>query len=181
MTPDLQREFRSLSDRAKQQLKQVAESGSYRHVFSFWTMPSFTASSRCTVYEPLPYVKEKLPFAEFSIWRSDLDLEKLRTPIERLKHPKDLAPTIQNDYVDLAKGEVEQIEQRIRGISIPLYLQQPRVAGLDGTRYEFQYDQHSFCASIEWWQDVPMEWHPFTKTIVQIFEELENRRKAKPQ
>ena len=71
MTPDLQREFQLLSEAAKQQLREVPESGSYRHVFSAWTMPSFSPPSRCTIYSPLPIAKGKQPFADYVVWRSE--------------------------------------------------------------------------------------------------------------
>ena len=133
----------------------------------------------CTLYSPWPRAKEKKPFAALSVWRSDLDLEKLRSPIERLKYPKDLLPTIQNDVIWLTDAEVQSIEQSIRGISIPLYLGQPAMAGCDGTRYEFRYSEMFFGASIHWWEDHPTEWRSFTQTITQIAEDLQNRSKHK--
>lgn len=179
MTPDLQREFQSLSAKATQILKDVPESGSYRHVFSFWTMPSFSASSRCTVYSPLPFAQGKKPFASFTIWRSDLDLEKFKSPVERLKFPKHLAPTIQEDVVWLMNDEPEEIERRIVGVSIPLYLGQSSVAGCDGTRFEFRYDALFFGASLHWWENYPSEWRPFTEAVIRIATGLEQRRGPK--
>ncbi len=181
MTPDLQEEFRLLSARAEQQLKDVPASESYRHVFSIWTMPSFSPCSRCTVYSPRPFAKGKQPFVSYTIWRSDLDLEKLRTPVERLKYPKDLAPTIQYDVLWLADGELEQIEQRIQAASIPPFLGRSAVVGLDGTRFEFRYDELLFGVSLHWWCDHPREWRPFTEAITRIATELENRRREKTQ
>ena len=181
MTPDLQREFQLLTQSAKQQLKDVPESGSYRHVFSLWVMPSFAPASRCTLYSPLPFKKEREPFASFTIWRSDLDLEKLRSPTERLRYPKDLTPTIQNDVLWLTDGEVEEIEQRIRGISIPVCLGGPSVAGCDGTSFEFRYDEIFFGLSLHWWEHHPSEWRPFTEPVMHIAQELEKRRQRKVQ
>jgi hypothetical protein len=179
MTPDLQLEFQALSARAKQKLKEVPEEGSYRHVFSFWTMPSFSPSSRCTIYSPRPLAKGRRPFVSYTIWRSDLDLKKLKSPVERLKYPKDLPPTIQEDVIWLKDGEVEEIERRIRGISIPFYLGQCTVAGCDGTSFEFLYDELFFGCSLHWWENHPSEWRPFTEVVVRIATELEQRRKEK--
>jgi len=177
MTPDLQHEYQLLRDVAMEQLKAIPESGNFRHVFSIWMMPSFSPPSRCTVYSPLPRAKEKQPFADFTVWRSELDGEKLRSPTERLKHPKDLIPTIENEVVWLTADEVKQMEQTIQGISIPLYLGQGSVAGCDGTSFEFRYDEIFFGGSIHWWENFPTEWRPFTEAVVRIATALRERAK----
>lgn len=181
MTPDLLRELQSLRESAKQQLRDVPESGSYRHVFSIWVTPSFAPAYRCTVYAPSPFAKGKQPFASFIIWRNDLDSDKLRTPVERLKHPKDLSPTIEDDTLWLTDTDVKDYQQRVRGISVPLYLGPATVAGCDGTSFEFHCDEIFYGASLRWWEDQPSEWRPFTAVVVQIASELESRRKGKVQ
>lgn len=179
MTPDLQQEFQVLSEKARQHLKDVPESESYRHVFSLWTYPSFAPASRCTVHSPLPRAKGKQPFISFTTWRSDLDLEKLRSPVERLKYPKELAPTIQDDVLWLEESEVEEVEARIRDLSIPIYLGQTTVLGCDGTGFEFRYDKLFYGISLHWWEDQPSQWRAFTEAVVRVVKELEDRRTQK--
>src|SRR6266498_727348 len=113
MTPDLQREFQSLREKAMKELKNIAATGSYCNVFSLFVLPSFSPSRRFTVYSPVRPEKGHRPFVAFSTWRSDLDAEKLRSPIERLRYPKDLSPTIENDTLWLTDAEPGEIEQRI--------------------------------------------------------------------
>jgi hypothetical protein len=176
MTPNFQREFQLMSARAKRQLKEVAASGSYRHVFSLWITPSFSPSTRCTVYSPSSRAKGKRAFAEFAIWRSNLDLEKLRSPVERLKHPRELAPTMQAGAVWLGDAEVEDIERRVRGVSIPVFPEKRAVARVDGTSFELCLDEPSFAATLRWWDGYPPEWAPLTGPIMRICRELEDRR-----
>jgi len=180
MTSDLRREFQSLSERANRQLRDVPESGSYRHVFSFWVLPSFIPAYRHTLYSPLPLAKGKQPFASITIWRRDLDSEKLKTPVERLKHPKDLDPTIENDTLWLTNADVEDFEQRIRAIAVPLSLGPPTMVGCDGTSFEFRCNEVFYGGSLHWWEDQPAEWRPFTSVVRQIGDELEKRRKVQP-
>jgi len=180
MTPDLQAEFRSLSEKARRELKNVPASGSHRRVFSFWAFPSFTPALRCSIYSPLPR-KEVKAFAEFSIWRTDVDLEKLRSPVERLKHPRELEPTMHGEIVWLTGEEVAEMEQRIRGIPIPIFLAPPTWAGIDGTGFEFEYNEPFYGVAIHWWEDQPSEWRPFTQTITRIVGELDDRRKTNVQ
>ncbi len=181
MSPDLQREFRLLSANAKQHLMDVPATGAYRHVFSLWIFPSFTPSSRWTVYSPSRSGKGKCPFASCTAWRSDLDLEKFKSPVERLTHPKDLAPTIENEAIWLTGDDIEDFVQRIRGISIPFFLGSPSVVGCDGTSFEFRYDELFFGGSLHWWEDRPLEWRPFTEVVLNIAKDLQNRKTAKAQ
>jgi hypothetical protein len=181
MTPDLQQELRLLSEKAKQQLKDVPESGSYRHLFSFWVMPSFTPAYRCTLYAPRRSAQGKPPFASFTTWRSDLDYEKVRAPVDRLSHHRDLSPTIEDDTLWLTDADIEDFQRRIRGISVPIFLGPATVAGCDGTSFEFRCDEIFYGASVHWWQDQPAEWRPFTAVVAQIALELESRRNARVQ
>ena len=180
MTPDLQLEFRLLSERARQSLREVPECGSYRHVFSIWVLPSFSPSSRWTVYSPLPS-RQKLPFASHTIWQSDIDLEKFRSPTDRLRYPKDLVPTFQEEVAWLSPVTIEKFCEKIRCIAIPIFLAQPSIAGCDGTRFEFRYDQLFFGAQMHWWEDQPQEWRSFTSTVAQIVAELTAAPKESPQ
>ena len=177
MTPDLQQEFQTLSERARQQLREVPACGGYQNIFSFWTFPSSSPASRCTVHSPLAAGKK--PFASFIIWRSDLDFEKLRSSATQPSNAKDFALTMQGDVLWLAEREIEEIQQRIRGVSVPLYLNQEPMPAADGTTFEFRYDDSLFGASLRWWVDFPKEWRPFTDAIIHIVNQLEDRRKAK--
>jgi len=181
MLPDLQKEFRLLSANAKQRLMNVPASGSYQHVFSLWILPSFTPSSRWTIYSPSQSGKGKSPFAEYIVWRSDLDVEKFGSPLERLRHPKDLTPTFENEAVWLTGDDIGNFVQRLRGISIPFFLGSPSAFGLDGTRFEFRYDELFFGGSLHWWEDHPLEWRPFTEVVMKIAKDLQGRRTAKGQ
>ncbi len=171
MTPDLRNEFQSLRDRATQHLRNVPEIENFRHIFSLWKFPSYSPALRCSVYTPA--------FAAFTIWRSDLDLEKLRTPVERLKYPKDLAPTFEEHTLELPRTDIEDFERRIQSISIPVYLGQSQVVGLDGTTFEFHYGDLLCGALIQWWGNHPTEWQPLTNVLRQILDELDERRKER--
>src|SRR5688572_17760260 len=111
MTADLWQEFSELGRRAEQELRDVPQSGSYSRLFTIWVRPSFQPSFRWSVYAPR---RSANPMASYLVWRSDVDAEKLRTPVERLKHPKELAPTIEHDAVDLDAKDIENFTQRIR-------------------------------------------------------------------
>jgi hypothetical protein len=181
MTPDLQQEFKLLSEKARRQLSEVTTGESYQHVFSIWTWPTFGPSVRWTVYSPRPQARGKSAFASYTLWRSDLDLEKFRSPVERLRYPGDLAPTIRDESVWLTANDVEGFVQFIRGISIPIFPENPSTFGLDGCRFEFRFAQMLFGGSSHWWENYPQEWRPFTEAIMKIIGDLNTQRTAKVQ
>ncbi len=176
MTPDLQAEFESLGKAAMQRLKDVPDSASHRHMLSIWVRPSFTPPYRYTVYTPFSSAKLYQPFASYTVWRSDLDLSRLRTPVERLRHPKDLAPTIEDGSLWLTDADVEGFRERLRGICVPLYPRPSNRIVCDGTGFELCWDETLYGTSLRWWEDGPSEWRPLTTVIGQIAGELEKRR-----
>jgi hypothetical protein len=98
--------------------------------------------------------------------------------VERLKHPKDLTPAIESEVIWLTADEIKEMEQTIRGISIPLYLGHVPIAGCDGTSFEFRYHELFFGTSLHWWENFPTEWRPFTEAVVQIATGLGKRTKC---
>src|SRR5947209_3792842 len=49
-----------------------------------------------------------------SCWRMDLDEDAMRSPVERLKHPRPYAPTIETKWVLIDRGHIEAILARLR-------------------------------------------------------------------
>lgn len=178
MTPDLQKEFHALQETAMKMLGDIPMSGGYRHVYSLWVDPSFEPPYCWTFYTPLPNAKDKDAFASFLIWRRDLDSEKLRSPTERLRYPTPLLPTIESDTVPLTDSEIQTFQDRIRGISVPIYVGPPKFVGCDGTGYRFRCDEMFYGAAVHWWEDQPVEWLPFTKVVQEIVTELNIRREG---
>jgi len=109
----------------------------------------------------------------------DVDQEKLRSPVDRLKYPKDLVPTIENDDVWLTRAEASEMEQKLRGIAIPIFLGPPTAVGCDGTGFEFQHDHLFFGARLHWWENEPPEWRPFTQAVRRAIKTLDDRREGK--
>src|SRR5262245_62282114 len=70
-----------------------------------------------------------------SCWRMDVDSQAMSSPVERLKHPRPYNPTLETDWVLVAKAKLEAILARINAIRIPLTLPRART-GCDGTSFE---------------------------------------------
>lgn len=177
MTPDLQAEFADLYTDAKNWLRKVPASATHKQVFSIWVFPSFTESFRWTVFTPHLNAKTAQPFASLVVWRSDLDFEKFRSPLERLKFPKKLSPTIDEESVMLTDSDVAELLEEIRTVLVPVFIDGPTVVGCDGTNYEFRYSEYFFGMTLHWWENHPDEWRPFTDAVMRIEESLQRRRR----
>ena len=90
-----QQEYTRLIEAAGRELNSVAEPGSFLQVFSFWRLPAFHDQVRTTLYTPRREGSGKEPFVTITTWKRSQDVDKLRDPVERLRHPKDLQPTLE--------------------------------------------------------------------------------------
>lgn len=167
-----QEEYLRLSETALDALNSVAESGSFLHVFSFWCLPAFRDQSRTTLYTPRRPESGKLPFFSVTTWKRTEDLEKLRDPVERLRHPKELKPTIEHSNKVLDTVFASQVIEDLSAISLPSLRPTETVLGLDGVGYRFSFDQGYFSLDLSWWCDRPKAWDTVTSRIEEIVSRL---------
>ena len=158
MEKDHVQEFQQLCHSALDQLESVAASGSYECVFSFWTLPSFADQSRVTLYTPRRDKSRLTSYVEFSVWRREVDAEKFRTPLERLKHPKVLKPTIESSAREVSHDLISDVIHDLKQVSLPCLRPDELMLGTDGTRYRFKADQGYFGIDLSWWCDGPEQW-----------------------
>jgi hypothetical protein len=98
-----------------------------------------------------------------SAWRSDLDLEKLRSPVERLRHPYPLVPSIEVHQLSAPSDELAQLAAKLAAIRLPIGAS-PSVYGIDGVTYEVAIEQPlygiplSAKCRLSWWHEIPAAW-----------------------
>ena len=68
-------------------------------------------------------------------WRQDLDAEKFRNPVERLRHARRLDPTIEIVSTDVAQELVSSTRDELSRLNIPAHPGPPGIV-LDGTGYQ---------------------------------------------
>jgi hypothetical protein len=169
-----QQEFYRLTEAATESLNSVPESGSFVHVFSYWRLPAFDDQTRTTLYAPRRAESGKDPFVTVTIWRRKVDLEKLRDPVERLKYPRELKPTIEALSTTLEPDLVASVISDLSSISLPSIRPHEGVVGLDGIGYRFSFSQGLFSLDLSWWCDRPETWQDATQRIEEIVSHLEN-------
>ncbi len=174
MQSEQQLELRHLTEAATEMLASVAESGSYTRVFSFWKLPSFGDQIRYSLYAPRRSDSTLRPFLDTTIWRRSVDSEKLRDPIERLKHTRHLVPTIVESSKFLDSHAVTDAIRVLEGLGIPSLRPSEQVVGLDGTQFRFAFSQGYFSLDVCWWADRPDSWQCFAASIIELVANLQN-------
>lgn len=101
------------------------------------------------------------------------DLEAFSTPIERLKHPRPYAPTLESIQFDPELLDAESVLTRIFKIRLPLKLTKNWIS-LDGTSFEMQIGNGTNGILLQWHNQLPDEWLELSE-IVESLNELARR------
>ena len=134
--------------------------------------PSFAPASSWEIFEQHP---RSAPTTHFCIrlrWRNDLDLEKFRNPVERLKHVRTLNPTIETHRMELNASFVSETCLMLSQIAVPAYAAEKTV-GLDGTSYELAFGNSFSGARFYWWGNPSGHMKALAEATLRITEELE--------
>lgn len=105
-------------------------------------------------------------------WRFDLDVAKFSNPVERLKHPYPLHPTIERATIHTTAGVVETALARFRSLTVPVSSSRD-ILGLDGTSYEVVLGDFWTSSRFHWWGEAPTEWKPIGTAFQEVLPQLE--------
>jgi hypothetical protein len=119
-------------------------------------LPSFTTSTSCEILKVRNQPNEYI-FLQ-SQWNLEADLEKFRTPIERLKYPSQFSPAIENISQPASNELMQKLLMELEAIRLPLQTQSQTI-GLDGTAFELNLYGNSWSVSYCWWNKPPAEWN----------------------
>lgn len=92
-----------------------------------------------------------------TLWRYDIDVAKFDSPIERLRHPQSLPPTLEIQSFEVADEFVNCTIDKFKAISIPMLIN-TNALGLDGTSYEIGLGEGLIWSRFHWWGNPPSEW-----------------------
>ncbi len=95
----------------------------------------------------------------FARWRRDVDIVKFTSPVEQLKYPALLNPTVEHQDFAITADEVGRILDSFKSVSVPP-LAGDYAPGLDGTIYELELNNGLFQSRFCWWNEAPIEWQP---------------------
>lgn len=154
-------EFDKLRDVTIEKLRRHLFVEARNHVFQLLELPAFEPSVAWDVFRQLNPGNEDELVLTGTVWRTDKDLEKLRSPIERVRHPHPSKPTIELFIVSVSSAELSQLHQEL--VRLRLQLCVGSSSGLEGSFYEIALNQssapsRSATCRFSWWNDLPIEW-----------------------
>lgn len=109
-----------------------------------------------------------------TVWRMDTDVEKFRSPIERMRYPRSLTPTLEQTHWPAPSANVQEWLGSFSSIKLPALITSNSF-GLDGTSYEFSFGDGFLWATYHWWDKAPDKWKELEdrfQATIRDFEEL---------
>jgi hypothetical protein len=133
-----------------------------QHVFQYLVLPSFSAPVAWDVLKRRRAGYEDDYVLVRTTWDSHADRNKLSTPVERLRHPDPLVPTIEVHQLAAASDALRELALGLE--SIEVHIGSLGVGGVDGTTYEIAIGQPPhhipFAAKcrLSFWHEPPAGW-----------------------
>lgn len=159
-------EWQDLRARATDELRRGAAAslrrGQPQRLVQVLVLPSFAPSLVCEVFRvpvvSAPASSEPEAFvAVLTSWDQPSDLARFASPVERLRHPRVLQPTLLRREGTLAAADARALVTDLANLQLPL-APAPASFGLDGTRYELTLGAGSAMATVCWWERPPANW-----------------------
>ncbi len=110
--------------------------------------------------------------AVLTTWRVDIDGPKFRSPVERLRYPRPMRPTIEVTRITIDGDWLQSRIETLRALSIaamPLH----DTIGLDGVTYELHFNAGFFHGRYEWFVHPSGGWEPLGEWMDETLEGLE--------
>jgi hypothetical protein len=163
-------EWRNLEDSALKILRTGEPNASLRFI-QLLIIPSFEPVIAYDVHDVSRKDHPKNYLARYTCWRRDIDAEKFRTPLERLKYPRPLKPTFESKSFSITSKAVVEILDRFRTVSIPTFINRSAL-GLDGTAYEVEIGDQLQGCRFHWWEEQPAEWQALRTAFQSTLQQL---------
>ena len=165
MEPEQVREYHQLLAEVVPNLRHHAYVGARKvsHCFQYLVLPSFAPPIAWDVFRERQKHQPEKHILIRTCWRCDLDKEKLRTPVERLRHPYPLQPTIEVHELSAPSSELMRLAEDLGALAFPIGASSG-VVGLDGVTFEVAIEQppaHIALAAkcrLSWWFEPPAAW-----------------------
>ncbi|WP_437280055.1 hypothetical protein WME90_05700 [Sorangium sp. So ce375] len=132
------------------------------HVFQYLVLPSFGAPVAWDVFRRRREGYDDDHVLVRTTWDCGADRSKFSTPVERLRHPYPLVPTIEVHQLAAPSDTLRELAVELAGLEIRIG--SLGVGGLDGTTYEIALDQPPhhipFAAKcrLSFWHEPPTGW-----------------------
>jgi hypothetical protein len=140
-------------------------------LFQVLILPSFDEAVSWDVCREQSTSGDRRYFAVQTRWKRQVDMKMFETPVERLRHPKALYPTLGANTFEISSDAVERFLDKLRTATIPAYVEAKSI-GADGTRYELSFDDYFVGARYSWWEEPPDEWKEIGVAVLMFLKEV---------
>lgn len=91
-------------------------------------------------------------------WRGD-DAAKFVSPVERMRWPRVLVPTVDERSTMAEEGLIDELLTTLGGVMLSIAPVSSMI-GLDGVRYALSVQDAMIAARLRWWEGHPEAWRP---------------------
>jgi hypothetical protein len=160
MEPEHLREWSELRDKARSMLRSgLPQSCKDQRIVQVIEMPSFHPWTSWELYEQPRPRGPKSGVVVQAIWKADLDADKFRDPVTRLRHPRIVQPTITASVTAVAEDFLILTANELRELSLPICPGDCPLV-LDGTGFEMTAGNCFAVVTYRWTESPPDSWLP---------------------
>jgi len=181
MEPEHHEEWFKLQKRAGEILRNgFSDEPMDRLVLRVLVMPSFAPWSSWELYERESRQEFIGAFLTKRTWQMHNDLEKFRSPVNRLQHPQKLAPTITISTWEVDESFLVDVVEELCGLQVPVH---PGASPLsvDGTSYELTTVLHSMTSEYRWHENAPQNWRTLQEWTLRWTKRFDEVSQIQPQ
>jgi hypothetical protein len=143
-----------------------------RRLFQVIVIPAFEVAASWELFEVRPRSDEKFFDVILTAWDQRTDSSKFENPLERLKDPLKLEPSIRSRRVRISATDATAMTAAFEGVHIPVVAGE-HPYGADGTSYRLASGDLFGGSTFEWWESGPANWAPLVETMRQVLTVLE--------
>jgi hypothetical protein len=143
-----------------------------RRSFQVVVIPAFEVAASWELFEVRPRSSEKFFDVILTAWDQRTDSSKFETPLERLKYPLKLEPSIRSRRVRVSANDAAAMTAAFEGVHIPVVAGE-HPYGADGTSYRLATGDLFGGSTFEWWEGGPANWAPLVEAVRQVLTVLE--------
>lgn len=143
-------------------------------ILSLLVAPSFENAVCYDLYKGFTSHEGQRYVMIFSSWQRLKDIRKFETPIERLKYPRFIPPTIEQMEIEVKSDYTDSLLRKFKSVRVPPIIDEA-VFGCDGTSYEIQFGELFHHSRFVWWEQGPKEWQHLMSIAIKFADAMQQK------
>lgn len=144
-----------------------------RRLFQIVVVPAFDSAASWEIFELKTRANGTSHDIVVTAWDQRCDSHKFQSPVERLRHPVQLEPSLRSDRIHVRENVVHGLVALLADVQIPV-IPDGRLIGADGTLYRLEIGDPFGGAAFDWWEEGPPAWAPLVIAVGKVHAVLED-------